>query len=393
MNTERPLPKNIYLDYAATTPLAPEVLNSMLPYLSDSFGNASSVHRLGRVARDALENSRERIAKHLCTKPEHIIFTSGATEANNLALNILSKGEHLITSSIEHKAVLAPAKTMESCGVHITCLPPNPKCGTLTEDQITDAYEPNTRMASVMYVNNETGAISPLTNIAHICAKRNILLHTDAAQAAAWLPIDVERLGVDLMSLSAHKMYGPKGIGILYVSDRVHIIPQIFGGGQERERRGGTENVAAAVGMATAMDLMAEGIKAHAHRIQTLRQELQNRLTTVLGDQLLVNTPPNAAPHILNVAFKPVDGCPLDGEMLLLNMDIEGVYASSGSACASGAISPSHVLLGLGVPEQTARASLRLSLGHPTEQQDIEIAVNCIKRVIQRMRGQRRHEG
>lgn len=390
-NGQNPAP--VYMDHAATTPLAPAVLEAMLPYFGANFGNASSVHHLGRTARGAIENGREKIAEHLHAKPEEIVFTSGATEANNLAFNLLSAGEHLITSSIEHKAVLEPAKTLESSGVQVTRLVPDPEAGVPSRDDIAKSVGQNTRLVSLMYVNNETGAVTPLEEISSLRDKYDLFLHTDAAQAAAWFSLDVDRLGVDMMSLSAHKMYGPKGIGILYVRDRVQLIPQILGGSQERGRRGGTENVAAVIGMATAMDLIAKDRDVHARCVRKLRQELQTQLIAVVGDQLVVNTPANAAPHILSVAFKPVDGSPLDGEMLLLNMDLEGVYASAGSACASGAITPSHVLLELGVPASTARASLRLSLGRLSGEEDIKRTVACIHKVVKRMQKWRQHEG
>ncbi len=386
-------PTPVYMDHAATTPLAPAVLEAMLPYFGANFGNASSVHHPGRVARGAIENSRERIAEHLHAIPEEIIFTSGATEANNLAFNLLSAGEHLITSSIEHKAVLEPVKALESSGVQVTRLVPDRETGALGSEEIEESVGLNTRLVSIIYVNNETGAVTPLKEISTLRDEHDLFLHTDAAQAAAWFPLDIDRLGVDMMSLSAHKMYGPKGIGVLYVRDRVQLMPQILGGSQERGRRGGTENVAAVIGMATAMDLIAKDRDVHTCRVQKLRQELQTQLIATIGDQLVVNTPVNAAPHILNIAFKPVDGSPMDGEMLLLNMDMEGVYASSGSACTSGAVTPSHVLLELGVPASTARASLRLSLGRLTGEDDIKRTVACIHKVVKRMHGRRQHEG
>ncbi len=393
MKRSDPQPPPVYMDYAATTPLDPAVMAAMQPYYTHNFGNASSVHSLGRSVRGAIEESRERIAAYLHAKPEEIIFTSGATEANNLACNLLGTQEHLITSSIEHKAVLEPVKVLEACGVQVTRLVPDPETGSLTRCQIADAVCPDTRMISVMYVNNETGAVTPLEEISTLRDEHDLLLHTDAAQAAAWLPLNVDQLGVDLMSLSAHKMYGPKGAGLLYVRDRVQLIPQILGGSQERGRRGGTENVAAVIGMAAAMGLIEKNRDTHAARIRQLRQDLQAQLLAAIGDQLVISTPANAAPHILSVAFKPANGHPMDGEMLLLNMDLEGVYASAGSACTSGAITPSHVLLELGIPEVTARASLRLSLGRPTGAEDIRRTVECIDKVVKHMQARRQHEG
>ncbi len=384
---------SIYMDHAATTPMAPAVLEAMMPYLKDRFGNPSSIHRLGRAARGIIEDSRKRIATHLSAEPEQIIFTSGATEANNLALNLLSSGGHLITATTEHKAVLEPADALEIRGAEVSYLSPDRKSGTLSERAVRNALRPHTRLVSVMYVNNETGVLAPIHEITSVCGDHGVRIHTDAAQAAAWLPLNTESLKVDLMSLSAHKIYGPKGIGILYVKEGVELIPLIQGGSQERGRRGGTENVAAAVGMATAMDLIAANQEAHSTRVRSLRDELQTRLLSLISDQLIVNTPSNSAPHILNVAFKPVDEIPLDGEMLLLNMDLEGVCASAGSACTSGAITPSHVLTELGVPEHTARASLRLSLGLSTTKVDIEKTAQRIHKVIKRMREQRQYEG
>jgi len=390
----KPNVNSVYMDHAATTPVAPEVLEVMLPYLTDHFGNPSSPHHLGRVAKGAIEESRERIADHLGAKPEQIIFTSGTTEANNLALNALEIQDHFITSTFEHKSILEPAREIEKYGLMVTRLPPDPTIGAISCRQILDSVRPGTHIVSLIYVNNETGAITPIAEIADICRDYDIVTHTDAAQAVAWLPLSVEDLQVDMMSLSAHKIYGPKGIGILFVNEEyVEFVPQLFGGGQERDRRGGTENVAGAVGMATAMDLIAENRHEFAQQVLELRIKLQERLLDAFKDQIVVNTPSEAAPHILNVAFHPIDDVPLDGEMLLLNLDLEGIHASSGSACTSGAIAPSHVLMGMGLPEHTARASLRLSLGRSTTLEEIEITANSIIKVVNRMRGNRQDAG
>ncbi len=385
-----PSDRFIYLDYAATTPIAPAVIESMLPFLENHFGNPSSAHQLGRIARGAVEDSRERIAKHFEAKPEQIIFTSGATEANNLALSILSVDDHLITSAIEHKAVLEPANALASLGIDVTFLMPDPVTGTVAVNKIERSLASNTRLISLMYVNNETGAVSDLEQISEICTQRGVILHTDAAQAAAWFPMTHN--AADMISISGHKIYGPKGIGVLCVREGVDISPQILGGPQERERRGGTENVAGAVGMATAMDMMADDRDAMTQDIRTLRDDLCDQLLSVMGDEIVINTPACAAPHILNISFAPRDDVPLDGEMLLLNLDIEGVYTSAGSACTSGAIVPSHVLLALGLPEDTARASLRLSVGRSTTREEINLTVEYITRVVTRMRNRRKHE-
>ncbi|MCY4002043.1 MAG: cysteine desulfurase family protein [Bacteroidetes bacterium] len=392
----QPNVNSVYMDHAATTPLAPEVLEAMLPYLTDHFGNPSSTHHIGRVAKGAIEESRERIAQHLEVKPEHIIFTSGTTEANNLALNVLDVQDHLITSTIEHKSILEPAREIEKYGLFVTSLSPQLKTGAVHSDQIGNSITLGPDLVSLNYVNNETGAINPIAEIGEEYEgyDDDIILHTDAAQAAAWFSLSVVDLHVDMMSLSAHKIYGPKGIGILYVNDKnVEFIPQLFGGGQERGRRGGTENVAGAVGMAAAMDLIAEDRDEYAQDTLVLRTKLQEMLLESLEDQMVVNTPSKAAPHILNIAFPPRDHVPLDGEMLLLNLDLEGICASSGAACASGALEPSHVLLEMGLPEDTARASLRLSLGRYTTLEDVETTAQAIIKVVKRMRGNRQDAG
>ncbi|MCY4232992.1 MAG: cysteine desulfurase family protein [Bacteroidetes bacterium] len=384
--------QSIYMDHAATTPIAPTVFEAMLPYLRDHFGNPSSVHQLGRMAKGAVEDSRDRIAGHFEAKPEQIIFTSGATEANNLALNILGSDDHFITSKIEHKAILEPANQLASQGVPVTLLEADPLTGAVEASQIRESIRSDTRLISLMYVNNETGAMTDLKQISEICTDQGILLHTDAAQATAWLPLTPHAIGADMISISGHKIYGPKGIGILYIKEGIDLTPQILGGPQERERRGGTENVAAVVGMAAALEMIVNRRDGVSQRISSLREDLSDQLRSEMGDQIIINTPSRAAPHILNVAFKPVDDVPFDGEMLLLNLDIEGIYTSAGSACTSGAIVPSHVLLGLGLHEDTARASLRLSLGRSTSSAEIECTVDCITKVVQRMRGRRKHE-
>ena len=378
--------RDIYLDHAATTPLNPKVLEAMLPYLGAQYGNASSAHRMGRSARVAVEQSREQIAHVLHAEPENIIFTSGGTEANNLALRGLCQpGERLITSTVEHEAILQTAAALEQQRVIVDRIQPGP-WGAVTSKQLTASLKKSARLASLMYVNNETGAISPLAALAQVCREAGILLHTDAVQAARYLPLDVEALGVDAMTLSGHKINGPKGIGVLYMRSGLSVTPLLRGGAQERSRRGGTENVAAIVGMAAALQ-EAEQNKAeageHAYR---LRADLEERLTDAFADEIVVTTPPAAAPHILNVAFKPVQGEPLDGEMLLLNLDVEGVMVSAGSACSSGALEPSHVLMELGLSRDTASAALRFSLGYQTAKADISEAADRLISIVRRMR-------
>lgn len=381
--------RHIYLDHAATTPLDPHVLEAMMPYLKNQYGNASSAHRLGRAARVAIEESRGRIAHCLNTEPENIIFTSGGTEANNLALRgLCSTGHRLITSTVEHEAILQTSAELEMQGVIVDRLAPG-SSGSVTSIQVESALARSARLSSFMYVNNETGAITPLVRLSRICRLSSTLLHTDAVQAASYLPLDVSQLGVDLMTLSGHKIYGPKGVGVLYVRSGVDLKPQLRGGAQERDRRGGTENVAAIVGMAAALDLVERAKTAAAEHMHSLRADLEARLRHAFADEIIVSTPPDAAPHILNVAFKPSRNGPLDGEMLLLNLDLEGVMVSAGSACSSGALEPSHVLLELGLDRDTASAALRFSLGRQSTETDMEDAVARLVRIVRRMRSAR----
>lgn len=378
--------RHIYLDHAATTPLNPDVLEAMMPYLKNQYGNASSAHRLGRAARVAIEESRGQIAHHLNTEPENIIFTSGGTEANNLALQgLCTAGQRLITSTVEHEAVLQTAAELEKQGVLVDRLGPG-SSGFVSPAQLDSALESPARLSSFMYVNNETGSVTPLTKLSRICRRSQTLLHTDAVQAAGYLPLNVTELGVDLMTLSGHKIYGPKGVGVLYVQSGIDLKPQQRGGAQERDRRGGTENIAAIVGMAAALDRVEQAKAASAEHMHYLRADLEARLRHEFANEIIVSTPPDAAPHILNVAFKPSIHGPLDGEMLLLNLDLEGVMVSAGSACSSGALEPSHVLLALGLDRDTASAALRFSLGRQSTEADIEDAVARLTRIVRRMR-------
>ncbi|MDE2957218.1 MAG: cysteine desulfurase family protein [Bacteroidota bacterium] len=376
----------IYLDHAATTPLHPKVLEAMLPYLGDQYGNASSAHRMGRAARVAVEHGREQIAHILHAETENIIFTSGGTEANNLALRgLCHSGDRLITSTAEHEAILQTAAALEEEKVAVDRIQPGP-WGAVTSAQLTAHLKKSARLVSLMYVNNETGAVTPLAALSEVCRQAGVLLHTDGVQAAGYLPLDVQTLGVDAMTLSGHKIYGPKGIGLLYLRSGLTLTPMLRGGAQERSRRGGTENVAAIVGMAAALEEV-ECRKAEAsERAYRLRGKLQDRLTGEFADEIVVTTPPAAAPHILNVAFKPARGEPLDGEMLLLNLDVEGVMVSAGSACASGALEPSHVLMALGLDRDTASAAVRFSLGYQTTETDISEAADRLIRIVRRMR-------
>ena len=381
----------IYLDHSATTPVDTRVLDAMLPHLRDGYGNASSAHALGRRARVAVEESRERVAAHLGAKPSEIIFTSGGTEADNMALRgmLQDSGQGLVTSPLEHAAILRCAENLAETGHPVTMLEPQAS-GAVDPQEVERAITAETGLVSLMYVNNELGTVTPLEAISKVCHARGVLLHTDAIQAASLLPLDVQAIGVDLMSLSGHKMYGPKGVGVLFVRSGLDVRPLLLGGAQERERRGGTENVAAIVGMACALDLAVAFRERNAAHVTVLRQRLEQGIRTCLGAGVIFNTPTGGAaevaPHILSVSFLSTGSHPLDGEMLLLNLDVHGIMVSAGSACASGALEPSHVLLGLGHDRETASATLRFSLGKDTTAAEIDTTVARLTDILVRMR-------
>lgn len=382
--------RHVYLDHAATTPLDPRVFEAMIPYLKEHFGNASSVHTMGRKARFAVEESREKIAALLGAEPGEIVFTSGGTEANNTALRGLlrEKDHHMITSSVEHEAVLRPVEALEEEGYRISVLSPG-KIGAVSVDQVRDALTSQTRLVSLMHANNEIGTLTPLREIADLCHEHNVVFHSDAVQTAGLFQLQVDDLGVGSLSISSHKFYGPKGVGVLYIRGGVDLVPLVLGGSQERRRRGGTENVAAIVGMATAFDLAVQEAESRQDHLHRLQQRLYEGLVQALGGAFVFNTPLDTGevvPHIVNIAFPPVDGVPLDGEMLLLNLDLMGVYVSAGSACTSGAIEPSHVLLALGKDRETASAAIRFSIGKDTTEDDVDYAVDCLETIIRRMR-------
>ena len=396
----RPAPDPVYLDYAATAPLRPGVLDAMLPWLEGGFGNASSVHRLGRQARVAVETARERIAAVLGCEGAEVVFTSGGTESDNLALRGVLTSDAmreagrtgLVTSAAEHEAVLQAAKALARAGHEVDVLAPGPS-GVVTAEQVRAALGDGVGLVSLMAANNETGAVTDLPAVAEAAREAGALLHTDAVQASGLLDLNVDALGVDLMSLSAHKCGGPKGIGALYVRSGTPLDAQVAGGSQERRRRGGTENVAAIVGFAKAL-AQAEAERASTHaRLSALQRQLAERLLDAFGEHVRFNTPLDGvaavaaptSPHVLNVSFPPRGGRSLDGEMLLLGLDVAGVCASSGSACASGAVEPSHVLQAMDVPCETAQATVRFSFGHGTTDADVARAAEVLAQVVGRM--------
>lgn len=368
--------ERVYLDHAATTPLDPEVFEVMKPYLLEEYGNASSVHQLGRQARVAMEGARERVADCLGAESSEIVFTSGGTEAG------------LVTSTAEHKAVVEPARRMMEQGRPVTLLSPDAH-GAVTPEQVEAALDEDTALVSLMHTNNEIGVQTDIPAVAAVCDKHDVLLHCDAVQAAGLQPLDVEALGVDLLSLSGHKFYGPKGIGVLYVRNGVDLGPLVEGGSQERDRRGGTQNVAGAIGLAEALERAVTEAEERAERLTRLQRRLVVGLDEAVPGPYVCNTPLDeapVAPHVVNVAFPPVGDEPLDGEMLILNLDMQGILVSAGSACTSGALEPSHVLTALGLDRPTASAAVRFSLGAKTTEEDIDEALDALHSTLQRMR-------
>lgn len=385
------MPDFIYLDHAATTPIDPRVREVMTPYLDSQFGNASSVHRLGRRARFVVEECRERVADAIGAEPGEIIFTSGGTEADNLAIKgalMAASGGHLITSAAEHEAVLRPAEAHARRGEPLTLLEPDP-FGRVTAGMVENALEPQTTLVSLMHANNEVGTLTAVREIAALCREAGVAFHTDAVQTMGLLRVDVGEMGVDLLSASAHKIYGPKGAGFLFVRGGVELAPLIEGGAQERRRRGGTENVAGIVGLTEALTLAIRESDARRSKAEGLRRHLLAALDAALDGIFRLSTPRDpslAVPNIVNVHFPPVDGATLDGEMLLLNLDMEGVLVSAGSACTSGAMEPSHVLRAMGIEDRAAQAAVRFSFGKDTTEQELTLAVERLAGIVRRIR-------
>jgi cysteine desulfurase len=379
----------IYLDNNATTPVAPEVADAMLQYLREDFGNASSVHWYGQRARDAVEQAREQVAGLIGADPKEIIFTSGGTESDNMSLfgvvaasrsKSSSGAIHVITTAIEHPAVLYAARELESRGVSVTYLPAG-RGGVIDAEAVAGAMRPETVLITVMLANNEVGTLQPVAEIGRLAREHGIALHTDAVQAVGKVPVDVNSLGVDLLSLSAHKLYGPKGVGALYVRKGTRLEPLMRGGHDERDRRPGTENVPGIVGLGKASELAAQQLEEDAQHIRVLRDRLQSGIleriegATVNGDAV------HRQPNTLNVSF---DG--LKGESMVMALDLEGVACSTGSACSSGSTEPSHVLTAMGIAKEAARSSLRLSLGRYNTEADVDVALEAIVRVVERLR-------
>jgi len=375
----------IYLDYNATTPLAPEALEAMQPYLGEHYGNPSSIHAAGRVTRAAIDDARDRLAKLLDAKPHEVIFTGGGTESDNLGIIGLARahaesGRHLVTCSTEHHAVLHAFEFLESHEkFRVTYLPVD-SAGRLDLDELKAALTPETTLVSVMSANNETGVLQPVAEIAAICREHGVLFHSDMIQSFGKLPVSASREGPDAISLAAHKFYGPKGAGLLWLRAGISIQKILHGGFHENERRPGTENVAAIAGMARAAELAVEDLEIEQGRQAALRDRLWNGIQTAFPAAVLNGHPALRLANTLNVTFPG-----LDGESLLINLDIEGIGASSGSACMVGSIQPSHVLLAMGVDPELAKSTVRFSLGKQTTASEIESTVEILPRIFARL--------
>ena len=379
----------IYLDHTATTPLDDRVFEAMRPYFSGTFGNASSIHSFGREAKTALEKARETIAKAIGAQSGEIFFTSGGTESDNFAVRGVAmaarKGgkNHVITSAVEHHAVLEPCEMLKEEGFDVTILPVDSN-GLVIARQVKEAITDKTCLVSIMHANNEVGTVYPIKEIAAVAHARGVVVHTDGVQTLGKISFSVKDLDVDLMTISAHKLYGPKGIGALFVKKGTELEAMIHGGGQERGKRPGTENVPLAVGFAKAVELATMEMPSESARLESLRNNLESRIRAEFPPAIINGHPVERLPHILNVSFDS-GKISLEGEMLVMNMDLQGIAVTSGSACTSGSMQPSHVLLAMGRDEKTAKATLRFAFGKCNTQSDVDYIVESLHQVIRQM--------
>jgi cysteine desulfurase len=378
--------RQVYLDHAATTPVDPLVLEAMLPYYTEHFGNPSSIHSYGREARKAVEAARAVIAREIgAADPSEIIFTGSGSESDNMAVKGVAsayreKGDHIITSAIEHHAVFDSFQYLEKQGFKVTYLPVDAE-GLVDPEELRKAITDRTILVSIMYANNEVGVIEPIKELAAIAREQGVLFHSDAVQAVGSIPVNVQDLGVDLLSLAAHKFYGPKAVGALYIRKGVKLPSLIHGGAQERNRRAGTENVAGIVGMAKALELASAQLAVHQPQITALRDYLIDEIAKRFKHVRLNGHRTRRLPGNVNFSFEYIEG-----ESLLLNLDLKGIAASSGSACTSGSLEPSHVLLGMGICHEVAHGSLRLTLGKATTKADIDYLLEVLPEIVNKLR-------
>ncbi len=374
--------RRVYMDANSTTPLLPEVLEAMQPCFVERFGNASSVHSFGQQARGAVEQARIKVAALLHCRPAEIVFTSGGTESDNLALfGVTRPGDHVITTTIEHHAVLHAAEQLAKCGREVTFIPVDGD-GVVDPEDVRRALRPNTRLISVMMANNETGAIQPVETIGAIAVEAGVQFHTDAVQAASKLPMHIEKIGCNLLSLSGHKFHAPQGTGVLFVRKDTKIEPLMYGGTHERQRRAGTENLAGIVGLGKAAEIAARSLEdGSTQQIATLRDRLQSEILARVADAGVHSGRVARVPNTTNMWFDH-----LEGEALVISLDLKGLAVSGGSACASGASEPSHVLTAMRVPADRARASLRFSLSKLTTAEDVDYAIEIVPQAVAKLR-------
>jgi cysteine desulfurase len=375
----------IYMDHSATTPTRRDVLDAMIPYYTEHFGNPSSIYAIARESRKAIDTARAQVARALGAEPDEIYFTSGGSESDNWAIKGVAsanrkKGNHIITTKIEHHAVIHTCQYLEKEGFTVTYLPVD-KYGLVDPAELENAITDKTILVSIMYANNEIGTIEPIAELAAVAKKHQVYFHTDAVQAIGNVPIDVKAEGIDLLSLSAHKFYGPKGAGVLYIRKGTKIDNLIHGGGQERRRRAGTENIAGIVGLGKAIEIATADIGGHNRKIRTLRDRLMKGIREKIPHTYLNGHPEKRLPGNINISFEFIEG-----ESMLLWLDDEGICASTGSACTSGSLEPSHVLLATGLPVEVSHGSLRLTLGDSNTEADVDRVLEELPKIVNRLR-------
>jgi cysteine desulfurase len=377
--------RRIYLDHNATTPVHPEVLEAMLPYYKDKFGNASSIHSFGREAKVALEESREKVAKFINASPQEIYFTCGGTESDNLAIKGTAfanrkKGKHIITSKIEHHAILESCKFLEKEGFEVTYLPVD-KYGLVDPDDLKKALRKDTILVSIMHVNNEVGTIQPLEELCKITKEKGAYFHTDAVQSVGKMPVDVQKLNVDMLSMSGHKIYGPKGVGAIYIRKGTRMTSWSHGGSHERSRRAGTENVPGIVGLAKVVEIAERDMEQQSQQMKNLTEAFYQKVTHAIPDVILNGHLEKRIPNTLNLSFKAVEG-----ESIILSLDLKGVAVASGSACTSGTLEPSHVLSAMGISPEIAQGAIRFSFGRENTMADVDYVVGILPEIVSRLR-------
>lgn len=378
--------RKVYLDYSATTPTDPRVVEEMIPYFTEHFGNPSSIYSTGLEAKDAIEHAREQVAHLINAEPKELIFTSGGTESDNWALiatarRLQHKGKHIITSAIEHHAILHSCEYLAKEGFDITYVGVDHD-GLVDPAEVEAAIRPDTILISIMYVNNEVGSVQPITEIGAIAKKHGVLFHTDAVQALGNVPIDVKTMNIDMMSMSSHKIYGPKGIGAIYIRSGVNLPTYIHGGAQERKKRAGTENVPGIVGFGKAAELACQNFNTHVAHVSKLRDHFVDRVLNEIPYTYFNGSKDHRHPGNANITFEYVEG-----ESILLYLDFAGVSCSSGSACSSRSLQPSHVLTAMGIPVELIHGSIRFTFGNPTTMEDVDYTVNKLKGIIEKLRG------